>query len=649
MSWISKLCETYDNCSADVLKAESEKDLLPIGHTTQKAQIEVTLNKDGEFQTARVLDKEEGQTVIPCTEDSANRTGDSLKPHPLFDKLQYIAGDFERYVPSKTSGFALYSASLEEWVNSIYSHEMVSAIYQYISKGTVIKDLVDAKILFLDDAGVLLEEWNEDSEKPPIFAQGVPRKSFVRFRVEIPGQDSRVWMNEDVRRNFISFYLSQQKDTNLCYMSGEMEAVSKKSAAKIRNTGDKAKLISSNDKNGFTFRGKFTTADEAVTLGYSASQKYVNALKWLIARQGWRNGDQTIVAWGTKNENLPSLNDSILLFGDEEEESVIDTRAEFASRLNRAISGYASKLDDSSNVVVMGLDSATSGRLSITYYRELTGSDFLRRIQYWHSTASWYPLSVLKSDKGKKKEMKTYYTAPSISLIVNSTYGAALNDKLKKAATERLLPCIVDGKPIPYDIVSAISQHASRPYYSKKGDGKKLYKQTLSTACAVIRKYYNDKANEHTENNSYHEVWTVELNEMERDRNYLFGRLLAYARRIEEYALYVGKTESRQTNAERLMLQFRKHPMKTWDVLYGKLLPYLSKFRNMRPTSLLGKRYEAEMNSIIDILKAVPDGFSDVSLSPLYLLGYQSQLSVFDKQIQEMKMNKAANKNENGE
>ena len=441
MSWISKLCETYDNCSADVLKAESEKDLLPIGHTTQKAQIEVTLNKDGEFQTARVLDKEEGQTVIPCTEDSANRTGDSLKPHPLFDKLQYIAGDFERYVPSKTSGFALYSASLEEWVNSIYSHEMVSAIYQYISKGTVIKDLVDAKILFLDDAGVLLEEWNEDSEKPPIFAQGVPRKSFVRFRVEIPGQDSRVWMNEDVRRNFISFYLSQQKDTNLCYMSGEMEAVSKKSAAKIRNTGDKAKLISSNDKNGFTFRGKFTTADEAVTLGYSASQKYVNALKWLIARQGWRNGDQTIVAWGTKNENLPSLNDSILLFGDEEEESVIDTRAEFASRLNRAISGYASKLDDSSNVVVMGLDSATSGRLSITYYRELTGSDFLRRIQYWHSTASWYPLSVLKSDKGKKKEMKTYYTAPSISLIVNSTYGAALNDKLKKAATERLLPC----------------------------------------------------------------------------------------------------------------------------------------------------------------------------------------------------------------
>lgn len=646
MSWISKLCETYDNCSADVLTAESEKDLLPIGHTTQKAQIEITLNKDGEFQTARVLEKEEGQTVIPCTEDSASRTS-GLEPHPLFDKLQYIAGDFERYVPSKTSGFALYSASLEEWVNSIYSHEMVSAIYQYISKGTVIKDLVDAKILFLDDAGVLLEKWNEDSEKPPIFAQGVPGDSFVRFRVEIPGKDSRVWMNEDVRRNFISFYLSQQKETALCYMSGEDEAVSRKSGAKIRNVGDRTKLISSNDTSGFTFRGKFTTADEAVTLGYSASQKYVNALKWLIARQGWRNGDQTIVAWGTKNENLPSLNDSILLFGDEEEESVVDTRAEFASRLNKAISGYASKLDDSSNVVVMGLDSTNGlqGRLSITYYRELTGSDFLRRIQHWHSTASWYPLEIpVYNPETNKAPLKKYYAAPSISLIVEATYGSTLTDGLKKSATERLLPCIIDGKSLPRDMVAAISQRASRPFSMSSYD----YSKTLSTACAVIRKYYNDKANEHTENNSYHEVWTVELNEMERDRNYLFGRLLAYARRIEEYALYVGKTEPRQTNAERLMLQFRKHPMKTWDVLYGKLLPYLSKFRNMQPTSL-GNRYESEMNSVIDILKDVPDGFSDVPLSPVYLLGYQSQLSVFDKQIQEMQKKKATNKNENGD
>lgn len=644
MSWISKLCETYDNCSAEAFKAETANDLLPIGHTTQYAQVEITLNKNGEFQTARVLSKDEGQTVIPCTEDSANRTGLSIKPHPLFDKLQYIAGDFSEYATAKQSGFSLYSENLKKWVDSAYSHEMVSAIYQYISKETVTRDLVNAKILFLDDAGILLEKWVENSEKPPIFTLEGAGNPFIRFRVELPGQDSRVWMNEEVRRNFVAFYLSQQKETALCYMSGEEEASSRKSGAKIRNVGDKAKLISSNDTDGFTFRGRFNTADEAVSLSYTASQKYVNALKWLISRQGWRNGDQTVVAWGTKNEEIPPLNDSILLLGDDEG-SVIDTRAEFASRLNKAISGYAAKLDDSANVVVMGLDSATPGRLSITYYRELTGSDFLRRIQHWHSTASWYPLKVPKyNPETKKAPLKTYYAAPSISLIVESTYGTQLDDNLRKSASERLLPCIVDGKPIPRDMVSAISQRASRPFSMADYE----YAKTLSTACAVIRKYYNDKANEHRRDASYQEVWTVELNEMERDRSYLFGRLLAYARRIEEYALYVGKTEPRQTNAERLMLQFRKHPMKTWDILYGKLTPYLSRFRTMQSTAL-GNRYEAEMNAVVELLRDVPDGFSDVPLSPLYLLGYQSQLSVFDKQIQEMKKNKAANKNETGE
>ena len=645
MSWISKLCETYDNCSVDVLKAESEKDLLPIGHTTQKAQIEITLNENGDFQTARVLDKDEGQTVIPCTEDSASRTS-GLEPHPLFDKLQYIAGDFSKYVPSKSSGFELYSANLKKWVDSEYSHEMVAAIYQYISKGTVIEDLVNARILYIDDSRVILNKWIGDSEKPQIFSLGNPEDSFIRFRVEFPGKDSRVWMNEDVRKNFISFYLSQQSSKALCYMSGEEEAVSRKSGAKIRNVGDRAKLISSNDTSGFTFRGKFNTADEAVSLSYSASQKYVNALKWLIAKQGWRNGDQTIVAWGTKNEELPQLNDSLLLFGDDNEPTV-DTRAEFASRLNKAISGYAANLDDASNVVVMGLDSTNGlqGRLSITYYRELSGSDFLKRIQHWHSTASWYPLKIpVYNPETNKYPLKTYYATPSISTIVECTYGSTLSDGLKKSATERLLPCIIDGRTIPRDMMVTLVHRASKPFSMTDYE----YAKTLGTACAVIRKYYNDKENENTENHSYQEVWTVELNEMEKDRNYLFGRLLAYARRIEEYSLYVSKTEPRQTNAERLMLQFRKRPMKTWDSLYRQLNPYLKKFRTMSPSSL-GNRYEAEMNAVMDILKDVPNGFSDIPLSPLYLLGYQSQLSLFEKQIQEMKKNKTAKENEIGE
>ncbi|HJJ98251.1 MAG TPA: type I-C CRISPR-associated protein Cas8c/Csd1 [Methanocorpusculum sp.] len=107
MSWVSRLCETYDNCSGDVLSADITGDtlpLLPIGHTTQYAQIEITLDDQGNFLRARALEKSEANTIIPCTEKSAGRTS-GLSPHPLFDKLHYIAGDYSEYVPEKESEF----------------------------------------------------------------------------------------------------------------------------------------------------------------------------------------------------------------------------------------------------------------------------------------------------------------------------------------------------------------------------------------------------------------------------------------------------------------------------------------------------------------------------------------------------------------
>lgn len=45
----------------------------------------------------------------------------------------------------------------------------------------------------------------------------------------------------------------------------------------------KCKLISENDKDNFTFRGRFTKPNQAATVGYEASQKAHNALRWVIA------------------------------------------------------------------------------------------------------------------------------------------------------------------------------------------------------------------------------------------------------------------------------------------------------------------------------------------------------------------------------
>lgn len=652
MSWISRLCETYDNCSTGVLKAGTEKDLLPVGHTTQYAQIEIVLDADGNFLSARALDKSETVTVIPCTEDSANRAGTKIAPHPLFDKLKCIAGDYPTYSLSKESRFSDYVQQLQKWCESSYSHEMVRAIFSYVSKKTVMTDLIHARVLPTDASGTILEKWTGDPEqKPAIFKHtGIPADAFVRFCVEIPGiLDSRVWMNEEVRKQFIAYYAHAFPNTGTCYVTGKTDVpVSRKSAGKIRNARDQAKIISSNDDAGFTFRGRFASHDQAVTLSYEASQKSVNALKWLVAKQGYRNGDQVVVAWGTRDEPLPPIcGDGVDLLDDQmsDPDATPDTREEFASRLNKAIAGYSAELDDNANVVVIGLDSTNGlqGRLSLTFYRELTGSEFLQRILRWHTTCTWYPLFRSYRDTDGKNKWIRFRGAPSPVDIAAAAYGSGLNDKLKKATVERLLPCIVDGKPLPRDLVEAASMRASRPFAMERWE----FNRTLGIACALIRKYCNDKMNDRTSLKEYREVWSVELDLTNTDRSYLFGRLLAYARKIEEYSLYLGGADARQTNAERFMLQFRKSPDKTWDQLYQKLLPYMSRFRTKGP-EFFGNRYEAGMNSVMDGLRS-SGGFTSESLDPMYLLGYQSQLNQFEVEYQMMKAKKAENAKSAGE
>ena len=84
MAWLKTLAETYDVYSelAGVEKNDQAV-LLPISHSTFNAQIEVTVNEEGNFKNARKLEKgKDVVTVIPVTEDSAARSS-GIAPHPL--------------------------------------------------------------------------------------------------------------------------------------------------------------------------------------------------------------------------------------------------------------------------------------------------------------------------------------------------------------------------------------------------------------------------------------------------------------------------------------------------------------------------------------------------------------------------------------
>lgn len=144
MSWLFHLYETYEANLDQVGKAvkkgkDREYTLLPLSHTTQNAHIEVTIDEDGNFNAAKVLNKE--NTLIPCTEDAASRSGSKIAPYPLHDKLSYVAGDFVKY-SSKVKNqdgapFAAYIKNLGEWAGSPHANEKVKCIYNYLRKGNV--------------------------------------------------------------------------------------------------------------------------------------------------------------------------------------------------------------------------------------------------------------------------------------------------------------------------------------------------------------------------------------------------------------------------------------------------------------------------------------------------------------------------------
>lgn len=84
MGLLQKACETYDCHASLVGLPQAEKETLaPVSHILTSAQIEITVDQDGQFQNARAVDKSEPKIVIPVTEESGGRSGTNPKPPPL--------------------------------------------------------------------------------------------------------------------------------------------------------------------------------------------------------------------------------------------------------------------------------------------------------------------------------------------------------------------------------------------------------------------------------------------------------------------------------------------------------------------------------------------------------------------------------------
>jgi len=119
------------------------------------------------------------------------------------------------------------------------------------------------------------------------------------------------------------------------------------------------------------------------------------------------------------------------------------------------------------------------------------------------------------------------------------------------------------------------------------------------------------------------------------DRDYLYGRLLGAADKLEEYALYKKDKGRVVTAALRHMQAFAQRPFRTWQTIHGCLNPYIQSVKNSYAFS--------EIQAITDKFES-GDYEKDVPLNGSYLLGYYHERAYINSLVEAAK---SKNSNDN--
>lgn len=554
MSFLQKLCDVYD-AVIDTTGAEGADALLPIGFVQKEIKYNVLLSPSGEFETAQLLPKDEQAFAVPSTPQAEGRTSTKVVPFPLADGLKYlIAGQ-------GNPRFDSYVAQLEDWCRVPHAPECLRVLLKYLKKKTLHADLrsvFGAKLKYSED-------------EKDVDGRNADAKSVACFSITYIGEEQRLWMRVDVRQSWLKRLASLTGTReDVCYITGMRLPVAE-SHSKLQGN---AKLISADD-DGFPFRykGRFVDDRSAATVSSMASAKAHNALKWLLEHQGFRRYGMFIVGWNTR---MPELD------LEEDEKPLPDTFEPYVNALLASVSGYVQDLKGFSNpstlseeaqrrienIVLVGMQAATSGRMSVTYEQEMPGNVFTEHVRRWHEACCWQ----MPSPSGDDVERPATWKEICEAVMGADAVRAAKRDPMveKSVAKQmrelqlRLLHCTIEGQALPSGMVRAAFARVVRPmsFTDKKGAwDKDAWLACIATTCAMLRKHAIDKGNVPP---------MPTLDAACTDRDYLYGRLFAIAHRLEQEA-----SGNSRTNAVRLMTHFVQRPMTAWPELYMKLLPYL--------------------------------------------------------------------------
>lgn len=698
MSWLQRLYQTYELASQNEEIQAQDHALMPYYHVKQNIQIIATINNKGDFVRAEICRDDSGKIkskylAIPATNDSANRTSGAVA-HPLSDKLQYVAKDFYSYSDNKKDVYPLYEEVLSTWCESEYAHPEAQAVLNYVQKGTLVKDLLNAKVLIADPEDNNKLAYPEQAGDYPnsilsslnknkgVFDQGAAFVAWQVINSELSSQakpsQAETWKDDSLFDSWQQFYATLDSTDGFCYITGQNRPLASKHPNRILRSATNAKLISANDMDSFTFLGRFTDNKASIkaqglqgaNISAVVTEKAHAALSWLLARQGREEAGQAVVAWAISGEETlqptEPLNKSAtfdVVKNAEQSEQML-----FESDDIDEFENMDSEDDEDSEQEIAGTDkeaplpfkhSNNLGHLFAThlnntmqgYRQKLAAHDQISiitleaatpgrmAVTYYHESM---PNDYIDALESWHRQFAWYFTyADPESGERKLTLKAPIPKQISQVAYGARLSDALK-KQVVSQVLPCIVEGAARQFpwqlvdLSIKRACNPLaldnweWEQAISVACALYRGYYLRQSE------SKKRSYTVALQTDYTSRDYLYGRLLAVAEDIESLALFIAG-EKRNTTAQRYMQQFANRPFTTWRNIELALKPYENRLKSNRGGYLANK--QDLMDQIMSLFN-VADFTNDAALSGEFLLGYHSQKMQIKLDKQQAKKNR---------
>lgn len=648
MNLLKVLLTTYDQAlscgvvdNSDTMK---EPNLLPLYHSNRKSAtgkdiFVITLNEEGRLIKGSYLAQNE-YIVFPVTEGSINRTTNAA-PHPICDEVSYLVSDGTKKGIEKNKLYFEVQEDIKAFLEQHNKQNIAfQAIYRYVRGNTLLEDIANnitkGEAYNLDGSTVIYEEAGKQTKVDLA-------KLFITFEIAYADKGIiTVSQDKELHQLYIEYVTAQNEakpEQEYCDITGKkMYCISTH-----RGLVGKAKLISiSNHKD--TYFGRFTDGEQIIHIGYEASQKIHNMLKFLLDSDKYKHylGENSYcVSWLSYDllaAQAPLYEDQEVLQSDadnaSDEEPVEemendDTSAEpmkdedvllgyIVPALTRYFAGVSERevteADDFFCVLI--IEKSSNGRMSVKYFQSFAISDIKERAQQWYIDLAWPHWDV--------ETQSRIMQAPSLRKLINYTYGEegdrgliCQQKKVVRKNLERLLPCVLTGKPLPIDFYqTAVNRLKNRESYDKFWDA------ALNRCCSIIKKHKADKG--------YQVFDEKGALRMENSRSFLYGRLLATYEKLEMDAMSSNsKSEGRITNAERLWSAMQSRPLQISVLLQRKSMPYQNSLKKRKMG--LYVNYDKLLTELYTAIKATEENTlaARAVLKEDFILGYYAQKQSF--------------------